>query len=116
MKRFLIGFAILVTTGPLAAECLTVTHKAIDPQSADAGASQVFWEVEIENSCEVSHDALLSVQFTSEEGEVVYEVPGQARVGRLGSKRLEKKVYIPSRYIDRIHGIEIELEERERPI
>ncbi|HEY9148434.1 MAG TPA: hypothetical protein VIQ22_05430 [Gammaproteobacteria bacterium] len=116
MKRFLFVIITLSVATPLAAQCLSVKHKEIDPQAQDAGAARVGWQASLDNRCEYPQDALLDVKFLGKDGEVLYEVRDQTVVGRLGSKKLKRRVYVPTQHIEAIEALRIELEERERPM
>lgn len=116
MKRFMITVFTLFISTPLAAQCLSVKDKVVEPQAQDAGAARVGWQAQIDNRCEYPQDALLDVKFLDKDGEVLYEVRDQTVVGRLGSKKLKRRVYVPTQHIEAIEALRIELEERERPM
>lgn len=64
----------------------------------------------------MAQEGLLSVRLLAADGESLYEVLEQAVLGRLEEKRLQRKTYVPQRYVDQIKNIAIELKERERPL
>ena len=116
MFRSVIAVITMLTVAPLSAECLSVENKQIEPKAEETGAGRVAWSAEIVNRCQLPQDALLDIRILDAEGEALYAVRDQTVVGRLGSKKLQRQVYIPAQHMDAIEDIEISLEERERPM
>lgn len=116
MKRLFIAISFLTLPLPLWAECLSVVAQGIETQAQEVGAARVAWHAEIDNRCRMPQDALLDIRFVDVDGETLYEVRDQTVLGRLGSKKIKRQVYIPAQHIEAIEDIEIELKERERPM
>lgn len=114
MRQLVGAILMMIFSVGLRAECLQISERGLEVDESEV-ASSVSWHAVIENECELSYDADLTVTFVDEEGESLYDVQDLVTVGRGEAAEVGKKVYIPSQYIPRIEKVDITIEERERP-
>jgi hypothetical protein len=107
--------SLMFVSLPLAAACLNVSEQGMAALDSEPGAGQIQWHAQIDNRCALSQDALLTVQFVNEDGQSAYEVRDQLVIGRMGTERISREVYVPAYHMASIRDIRIKLEERERP-
>ena len=109
----LLGLSLL--SAPLMAACVTLSEEGLSLDDSERGAAQATWQARLENRCERAQDVMLTVRFVDAEGKRVYDVRDQLVLERLGQLTMEREVYVPAMYIERIEGLEILVNERERP-
>ncbi|HDP89445.1 MAG TPA: hypothetical protein ENN42_05735 [Thioalkalivibrio sp.] len=98
-----------------AGQCLEVKDPRIDPDRTDTDSSALAWAARIENTCDRAYDADITVHFTNEEDESIYEVRKLITVERRGATEAGARQYLPAIYMSDITGIDIDIEERKRP-
>ena len=115
MLRIWIFSLSLLLVSAARAECILVVDAGVEIEQGEAGAGEVRWHAQLENRCDRDQDAMLTVRFLDAGNEPVYEVQDQLIVERHGEHSAGRKVYVPAMYLDEIVGIDIQVEERERP-
>lgn len=101
--------------GSANAQCLEVREKQIDEDRSDTSAAALAWRANIENACERAYDADLTVHFTNDQGESVYEVRKLITIERETVTEAGDRQYLPTIYLSEIEGIAIDIVERKRP-
>lgn len=96
------------------ADCLEISDPQFDIQRAEFGGLEVEWWTRIENRCDTTIDADLSIQFLDKTGKSVYEVRHLSALSPRETSEAGKQFYMPSRYYDTITDIDIKTEERKR--
>jgi hypothetical protein len=115
MSRIALLIMPLLLMATVRAECIVVMDADAEIEKSESGAGEVHWQARLENRCERDQDAMLTVKFLDAGQQLVYEVQDQLIVGRLSEHDAGRKVYVPAMYLDEIEGIDIQVEERERP-
>jgi hypothetical protein len=111
-----LGFCLLfLISSPLAAQCLQVTESSIEPTSTETSSAAVHWETNVKNQCKAEFDADLTVSFLDDDGGQIYEVRDLVTLGIGESRKVSKRVYVPTDTAARVRDISVKLEERKLP-
>jgi len=109
--------ALLLAVPTVFAEpCLHIADEELDAGETGSGFVTATWSATIRNRCEAPYDGTLRIRFLDEEGEVLREtmdvVIVQAGGSETASRTITSSVEDPARVV----SVEVELQERERPI
>lgn len=110
-----LGLILLLATGPLSAQCLEVVERHFEFDDDDVAPS-IAWEVVVENRCADPYTADMRLHLVDGEGETLQEISELLTVPREGRATSERSSIISKRYRDEVEGLEVELEERKRPM
>lgn len=115
MRKYILGFLMLAGSQAAAEQCVQVVEKGMDRPDPDDPVPELVWRVVLENRCDDSYDADLTIRFIDEDGQSLYEVRHLEIVSRREQVEVEREAYVPDRYAKATTAIEVDVEERERP-
>ena len=115
MHLLLVALSCVVAAQSAVADCLEVSEQRFEPQNTELGGLALQWEAEIENRCDASFDADLTVHFRNAAGESVYRVLDWTKVRAHEARTIGKRVHVPSYHADSIAEIDVETKELKRP-
>lgn len=116
MRLFSTAALLLMSITSQAADCLQVGEQSYELNRQDIGTADVLWQAEIANRCDLAFDALLTLHFMAPDGTSLYWVRVVDMLDAQESKTLSEQVLVPTRVVDQFESIDIEVEERERPM
>lgn len=117
MKRFPAVLFLLGSGAASAAECLQVSGEHVELSPTDFGGAAIHWQAEIRNRCDdAEFDADLTVHLLDADGESIYQIGELVMLGFGETRQIKKKVYVPSSTAEQVEGIDVEVEERRRPM
>lgn len=115
MRIQAIGVLMLSTAAQYAtAQCVEVEDRDFSLSTNDIGSAVVEWEAQLNNRCRKTLDADLTIQLLDRNAEPVYELLDKATLEMEENRQVKKEVYVPSRIVDQVEGMSIEVQERER--
>jgi hypothetical protein len=116
MRLLSIAALMLMSITARAADCLEIGEQRFELNHQDIGTVDVLWQAEIANRCDLAFDALLTLHFMAPDGTSLYWVRVTDMLDVQETKTLSQQLLVPTRVADQFESIDIEVEERERPL
>lgn len=100
----------------VAGDCIDVQSSEIRELDTEFGITTAEWLADIRNHCDEPYDATLTIKMVDEDGKVVHETLEIVIVESRGIKKTDLLMSIPEDRFVLIKEIEIDIDERVRPL
>ncbi|TCK03094.1 hypothetical protein CLV83_4153 [Marinobacterium mangrovicola] len=97
-------------------DCVKVGDMKYEMEDTQFGGSELAWEAQLENGCATPFDMVLKLHLQDESGETLYSSRVVETVNAGESLSTSKRLVVPTRVLESFAGVELESEERERPL
>jgi|GEM_PF-5237260 len=127
MKRF-IPLLVFLLSAPLVVlaqedeenrqvqDCISVSNEELEIQETELGFGEGEWRAQVTNGCDRPVDLRLNVRLVDAEGEVLTHYTVVTLVPANGEMQVSKELYVTSRDLKRVDGVDWVIEGRRQPM
>ncbi len=116
MRLTLVPALLLAGSTAIAEPCLQIADEQLEVGETDTGFVTATWSASIHNRCDAPYDGTLRISFLDEEGEVLRETMDVVILQAGASETTSRAITLSTEDPERVGSVEVQLQERERPI
>ena len=98
------------------ADCLEVKEKSLQERQVDYGLVTAEWSAQVLNKCESPYDGTIRIRLLDSDDKVLQATTDIVILQANEKKESRRSITIPAEGISDVDRIEVEIEERERPL
>lgn len=100
----------------LAAPCVELTAAAVTPANGELAAGELRFRLKLHNRCAQPYDADLTLVAVDAEGRTLHTSRDLVTLARESEVTVEKREYVPREAADQTRDLQVDIQERQRPL